>query len=342
MNTTPGREAADEDAATARTVAEDAATHRTVAEDAATDRTVAEAVDRALAEDLGPDGDLTAALVPDGITAHFALRSRQAGVLAGRAPANEAFRRIDPTLTLEWRAGDGDELKPGDTVLDVTGPLRPILTAERTALNFLGHLSGVATLTARYVAAAAERNPAVQVLDTRKTTPGLRTLEKAAVRAGGGTNHRASLSDAVLVKDNHLAGTSITEAVTRAQALWPGRLVEIECDDLDQVAEAARAGADAVLLDNMDPEGVVEAVRVAHLAAPGPILTEVSGGVTLETVGAYAAAGPDRISVGALTHSAPALDLGLDLIWQSDATTPRGTNEGPTKNERPTTNEGIR
>ena len=297
---------------------------------------VADAVDTALAEDLGPDGDLTAALVPGGATAHFALRARQSGVLAGRAPATEAFRRVDPTLVLEWHAVDGDELKPGDTVLDVTGSLRPILTAERTALNFLGHLSGVATLTARYVAAATERNPAVRVLDTRKTTPGLRTLEKAAVRAGGGANHRASLSDAVLVKDNHLAGTSITAAVARARSLWPGRTVEIECDDLDQVTEAARAGADVVLLDNMEPATVVEAVRAAHLAAPGPILTEVSGGVTLETVGAYAAAGPDRISVGALTHSAPVLDLGLDLIWKSDAAAPRGANEGPT------TNEGIR
>ena len=165
------------------------------------------------------------------------------------------------------------------------------------------------------MAAAHADNRTVQVLDTRKTTPGLRRLEKAAVRAGGGTSHRHGLSDAVLVKDNHLAGTSITEAVRRARELWPGRMVEIECDALDQVAEAARAGADAVLLDNMDPGDVVEAIAVAHLEAPGPILTEVSGGVTLATIGAYAAAGPDRISVGALTHSASVLDLGLDLVW---------------------------
>jgi nicotinate-nucleotide pyrophosphorylase (carboxylating) len=291
-------------------------------------RAVAAAVDRALAEDLGPDGDLTAALVPEGATAHFALRARQAGVLAGRASATEAFRRVDPRLALDWHAADGDELKPGDTVLEVTGRLRPILTAERTALNFLGHLSGVATLTARYVAAAHERNPAVEVLDTRKTTPGLRTLEKAAVRAGGGTNHRIGLSDAVLLKDNHLAGTSITDAVVRARSMWPGRMVEIECDDLAQVTEAARAGADAVLLDNMDPATVVEAIRVAHLAAPGPILTEVSGGVNLDNVGEYAAAGPDRISVGALTHSATVLDLGLDLIWRNDETASPRTSEG--------------
>jgi nicotinate-nucleotide pyrophosphorylase (carboxylating) len=278
-------------------------------------RAVADAVGRALAEDLGPDGDLTAALVPGDVTAHFALRARHNGILAGRDCATEAFRLVDPALELIWHVVDGTELSAGDTVMEVTGPLRPILTAERTALNFLGHLSGVATLTAQYVAAAHESNPSVEVLDTRKTTPGLRVLEKAAVRAGGGTNHRAGLSDAVLVKDNHLAGTSIAEAVGRARALWPGRMVEIECDTIGQVAEAARAGADAVLLDNMDPGTVVEAIAVAGLDATRPILTEVSGGVTLATIGAYAAAGPDRISVGALTHSATVLDLGLDLIW---------------------------
>ena len=276
---------------------------------------VAEAVERALAEDLGPAGDVTAALVPPEVTARFALRSRRHGILAGRACVAETFRRVAPHAELDWHAADGDELAAGDTVLEVTGPLRPILTAERTALNFLGRLSGIATLTAQYVAAAHESNPSVAVLDTRKTTPGLRALEKAAVRAGGGSSHRTGLSDAVLVKDNHLAGTSITDAVARARALWPGLMVEVECDGLDQVSEAARAGADAVLLDNMEPGTVVEAIGVAHLEAPGPILTEVSGGVTLATIGAYAAAGPDRISVGALTHSAPVLDLGLDLIW---------------------------
>ena len=274
----------------------------------------ADAVARALDEDLGADGDLTAVLVPENVRAHFALRARAAGVLAGRACADEAFRRVGPGLSVVWHRSDGDELERGDTVMEVSGPLRPILTAERTALNFLCHLSGVATLTAAFVAAAREHNPDVQILDTRKTTPGLRLLEKAAVRAGGGTNHRAGLSDAVLVKDNHLAGTDIATAVRRARELWPGRLVEIECDDQEQVAEAARAGADAVLLDNMDPAGVAAAVALAHREAPGPILTEVSGGVTLGTVGDYAAAGPDRISVGALTHSAPVLDLGLDLL----------------------------
>ena len=277
---------------------------------------VSEAVTRALAEDLGADGDLTVALLPENATAHFALRARRPGVLAGRECATETFRQVSPTLELSWWATDGDVLEAGQTVMEVTGLLRPILTAERTALNFLGHLSGIATWTARYVAAAHARNPDVQVLDTRKTTPGLRALEKAAVRAGGGVNHRSSLSEAVLVKDNHLAGVTITEAVARARALWPGRVVQIECDTLDQVAEAAKAGADALLFDNMTPARVAEAVALARAEAAGPILTEVSGGVTLETIGDYAAAGPDRISVGALTHSATVLDLGLDLIWR--------------------------
>ncbi len=296
-------------------------------------RAVSEAVERALAEDIGPEGDLTAALVPPDVTALFALRARRDGVLAGRACATQAFQRVDPELELVWHAVDGTEVSAGDTVLEVTGRLRPILTAERTALNFLGRLSGIATLTAQFVAAAHEGNPAVEVLDTRKTTPGLRVLEKAAVRAGGGTSHRAGLSDAVLLKDNHLAGTSITEAVHQARALWPGHTVEIECDALCQVAEAARAGADVVLLDNMDPGTVVEAIAEARLDAPGPILTEVSGGVTLATIAAYAAAGPDRISVGALTHSAPALDLGLDLVWTDagGAAARPGRMDGPTE-----------
>jgi nicotinate-nucleotide pyrophosphorylase (carboxylating) len=294
---------------------------------------VADAVARALAEDLGPDGDVTSALVPEGVRAHFALRARAAGVLAGRACATEAFRQVRPELTVVWRCDDGDALRAGDTIMDVSGPLRPILTAERTALNFLGHLSGIATLTAAFVAAAHARNPAVQILDTRKTTPGLRVLEKAAVRAGGGTNHRSGLSDAVLVKDNHLAGTSIADAIRRARERWPGRTVEIECDTVAQVAEAARSGADAVLLDNMDPACVTEAVAVARRDAPGAIVTEVSGGITQANVGDYAAAGPDRISVGALTHSAPVLDLGLDLLSTEVAPTADGAPGAHERND---------
>jgi nicotinate-nucleotide pyrophosphorylase (carboxylating) len=279
---------------------------------------VVDAVTRALAEDLMADGDVTAVLVPDSATAHFALRAREAGVLAGRDCATETFRRLNPDVSLNWKLADGDTVTAGDTVMEVTGALRPILTAERTVLNFMGHLSGIATLTQRFVAAAHARNPSVQILDTRKTTPGLRTLEKAAVRAGGGTNHRANLSDAVLVKDNHLAGATITDAVERARRLWPDLGVQVECDSLDQVAEAAAAGADALLLDNMAPAQVTEAIALARAEAPGPVLTEVSGRVNLDTVGDYAAAGPDRISIGALTHSAVVLDLGLDLIWRTE------------------------
>jgi nicotinate-nucleotide pyrophosphorylase (carboxylating) len=278
---------------------------------------VVAAVTRALAEDLLADGDITSALVPETATAQFALRAREDGVLAGRDCAVEAFRQLNPTVTVTWLVEDGDVLAPGDTVAEVTGPLRPILTAERTVLNFLGHLSGIASLTRRFVMAAHAGDPSVRILDTRKTTPGLRTLEKAAVRAGGGHNHRGNLSEAVLVKDNHLAGISIPEAVASAHRLWPGRPVQVECDSLDQVAEAAAAGADALLLDNMAPDMVGRAIKQAHAEAPGPVLTEVSGRVNLDNVGAYAAEGPDRISIGALTHSAIVLDLGLDLIWRT-------------------------
>jgi nicotinate-nucleotide pyrophosphorylase (carboxylating) len=197
-------------------------------------------------------------------------------------------------------------------VATVTGALRPILTAERTVLNFLCHLSGVATLTRRYVAAVEAANPATRVLDTRKTTPGLRALEKAAVRAGGAVNHRGNLSEGVLVKDNHLGGMSITEAVGRARHRWPGRMIEVECDRPEQVEEAAAAGATVIMLDNMGPAQVVDCV--ARVRSSGSTaLIEVSGGVTLDTAPLLAAAGADLLSVGALTHSAPVLDLGFDL-----------------------------
>ncbi len=265
---------------------------------------VVEAVTRALAEDLLPLGDLTAALVPVTTTARVAIVSRAVGVIAGRACALEAFHQIDPTL--RWPGGSVTvaAVAPGDHVAEVIGSLRSILTAERTVLNFLGHLSGVASLTRRYVDAVEAVNPATRVLDTRKTTPGLRALEKAAVRAGGGHNHRGSLSDAVLVKDNHLAGLSIGEAVTRAKELWPGRMVEVECDHLSQVDEAVAAGATVIMLDNMSLERV--AGCVSQLRADGvDTLVEVSGGVDLEAAPKLAAAGADLISVGALTHSAP-------------------------------------
>ncbi len=273
---------------------------------------VADLVAKALAEDLEPLGDLTSSLLPPGAVARAAIVPRRDGVLAGRAPATLAFAQVDPAVSLEWAAADGDAVAAGAEVARVTGPLASVLTAERTALNFLCHLSGVATLTRRFADAA---HPA-RVRDTRKTTPGLRALEKAAVRSGGGVNHRGSLSDGILLKDNHLGGTTIAEAVARARELWPGRGVQVECDTLDQVEQAARAGADMVLLDNMTPAQVAEAVaRLGNAGGPGRgCVVEVSGGVTLDNVAAYAAAGAAYVAVGAITHSAPALDIGLDLV----------------------------
>lgn len=274
---------------------------------------VREAVARALAEDLLPLGDLTASLVPEQARAKGAIVARGPGVLAGRLCAQEAFIQLGPEVQVNWRCDDGDPLEVGTVVAEVVGPLRPVLSAERTALNFLCHLSGVATLTRAFVEAARAANPATRVWDTRKTTPGLRALEKAAVRAGGGVNHRGNLSEGVLVKDNHLGGLTITEAVDGARRRWPGRMVEVECDRLDQLSEAVEAGAGLVLLDNMTPDQVAVAVAlVGATAGPRP-LVEVSGRVTLGTIGPYAAAGADLVSVGALTHSAPVLDLGLDL-----------------------------
>ncbi len=270
---------------------------------------VRDAVARALAEDLGPLGDLTAALVPDQVMVVAEIRSRGEGVLAGSACATEAFGQVSPAVSVQWNVDDGMRMAKGDVVATVTGPLAPVLTAERTALNFLCHLSGVATLTRRFVDAVEAVNPRTRVWDTRKTLPGLRALEKAAVRAGGGVNHRGSLSDFVLIKDNHLAGLTITQAVHRARERWPGRTVEVECDRLEQVIEALAAGATLIMCDNMTPEEVKECVAVVN----GRVPIEVSGGVTLETAPRYAAAGADLISTSAITQSAPAFDLGLDL-----------------------------
>jgi nicotinate-nucleotide pyrophosphorylase (carboxylating) len=269
---------------------------------------VREAVARALAEDLTPIGDVTSALLDPELRATARFVARERGRIAGTACVAETFRRVDPTIDVTLAVADGDAVDPGGLVASVTGRLAPILTAERTALNFLGHLSGIATLTATYVAAASAGGTA-QVWDTRKTTPGLRTLEKAAVRAGGGRNHRGNLSDWILLKDNHIAGVGIADAVARARDLWPVRTVHVECDRLDQVAEAVGAGAGAVLLDNMSPDDVRRAVELVA----GRCAIEVSGGITLDTIADYSAAGADLISVGRITNSAPTLDIGLDI-----------------------------
>jgi nicotinate-nucleotide pyrophosphorylase (carboxylating) len=266
-------------------------------------------VARALAEDFGILGDLTSiATIPEEARGSAAVVARRYGVLAGRAAATEVFRQVDPTLEVEWLAADGDVIDSGQRLALVDGDLRSILGAERTALNLLQHASGVATATHRYVEACAGR---ARVRDTRKTLPGLRAIEKAAVRAGGGFNHRECLSDAVLIKDNHLAAMDLTAAVGRSRARWPGRVIEVECDTLAQVHEAVAAGADLILLDNMSPDDVRECVA----AVDGMVPLEISGGVNLDTIGAYAETGAEYISVGAITHSAPALDLALDFLF---------------------------
>ncbi|HEY6319030.1 MAG TPA: carboxylating nicotinate-nucleotide diphosphorylase, partial [Acidimicrobiia bacterium] len=252
----------------------------------------------------------TGALIPADTHATGVITARADGVLAGQACATETWAQLDADVDVAWRCADGAALTARTVVADVAGPLRSVLTGERTALNFLCHLSGVATLTRRFADAAGDHT---RVLDTRKTLPGLRALEKAAVRAGGGVNHRSSLSDLVLVKDNHRVGLTVGDAVTAAHALWPGRGVEIECDDADQVRDAVSAGADLVLLDNLTPEQVAACVPLVRSGPRPDTPVEVSGGVTLDTVAAYAAAGADLVSVGTLTQSAPALDLALDL-----------------------------
>ncbi|MEY2397146.1 MAG: hypothetical protein QOJ00_320 [Actinomycetota bacterium] len=269
---------------------------------------VREAVRVALAEDLTPMGDLTAALVDPGARVNAAIVARQDGVLAGTLCVEETCRQVDADIAVAWEHfGEGDLVTPGDVVAHVHGFLRSVLTAERTLLNFLSHLSGVATLTSRFVDAVQGTD--VRILDTRKTTPGLRALEKAAVRAGGGHNHRGSLSEMVLVKDNHRAGLSIADAVKAATDAWPARTVEVECDTIEQVREAVEAGAQMVLLDNFKPDAIAEAVALVA----GRALVEASGRMSLDTIRAYAEGGPDVISVGAITHSAPVFDFGLDL-----------------------------
>lgn len=261
----------------------------------------------ALEEDLGILGDVTSiAVVPVDAIGRGRFVARRPGVLAGTAAATEVYRQLDPAVQLDWLAHDGDELSPGAVFGALGGPLRSVLTGERVALNLLQHCSGIATLTRCYVRATGGRT---RIRDTRKTLPGLRALERAAVRAGGGFNHRDSLSDALLVKDNHLACLPLHLAVERARARWPGRVIEVECDNLQQVDAAAAAGVDLVLLDNMTPDQV----REAKTRLGGAVPVEVSGGVTLDAVAAHADAGADFVSVGAITHSAPALDLALDL-----------------------------
>jgi nicotinate-nucleotide pyrophosphorylase (carboxylating) len=264
----------------------------------------------ALDEDQAFNDLTTIATVVSERHARGRLVARSEGVLCGVPLAVEAFRQLDPKVTIRVDLEDGARLHRGSNILYLSGHARALLGAERVALNYMQRLSGIATLTARYVEAV--RGTDAKILDTRKTTPGWRLLEKYAVRAGGGTNHRLNLSSAVLIKDNHLAAVDgdVEVAVRRARDLAPaGTKVEVECDRIEQVRAAVDAGADIVLLDNMRPD---EMARCVELVA-GRAVTEASGGVRLETVREIALAGVDWISVGALTHSAPALDLGLDF-----------------------------
>ncbi len=276
-------------------------------------------IDLALAEDLGPaNDDLTARLtIPEDAAGSARFVARSPGVLAGLPILSILADRFGMGGGITRSRVDGDRLDPGAEIARVEGSMRSLLAMERTALNFLQRLGGVATMTARFVAEVAATKAVI--LDTRKTTPGWRALEKYAVRCGGGTNHRIGLYDAVLIKDNHLAWLAtgpdpIGVAVRLAKGRAPAgtKFIEVEVDTLDQLDRALECGPDIILVDNLGPEGLAEAVRRRDARAPG-ILLEASGGVTLATVGALARSGVDRISVGALTHSAPSLDIGLDF-----------------------------
>jgi nicotinate-nucleotide pyrophosphorylase (carboxylating) len=270
-------------------------------------------IDAALAEDVG-DGDFsTLWTVPAERRAIARITAKASGVIAGSEIATEVFRAVDPALRVETIAPDGTAVEPGDEVMRISGSAASILTAERTALNFLQQLSGVATMTRRYVDAIA--GTGARVIDTRKTTPGMRRLEKAAVVAGGGANHRVGLYDMVMIKDNHIAAAGgIAAAVAAVRARNDrGLRVEVETTSLDEVRQALAAGVDRVMFDNMTPETMRQAVSLVAAHGDARPETEASGGITLETIRAYAETGVDFISVGALTHSAPALDLSLRL-----------------------------
>ncbi len=262
----------------------------------------------ALAEDLADGPDVTTtATIPPGAVATAEVVARRPGVVAGLFVADAAFELVGD-ITSRHHITDGEQVRAGDVLMTLRGPLRAILTAERTALNLLGHMSGIATLTAQWVEAVAGTK--ARIRDTRKTLPGLRALEKYAVRCGGGVNHRMSLSDAALIKDNHVAGAgSVTAAFDAVGKLAPDLPVEVECDTLEQVNEAVAAGADLILLDNFSVADMAKAVKQTH----GLAKLEASGGLRLEDAATVAATGVDYLAVGALTHSAPVLDIGLDM-----------------------------
>jgi nicotinate-nucleotide pyrophosphorylase (carboxylating) len=268
---------------------------------------IATDIERALAEDLG-EGDATAGLLPADASARAALTCRDSAVIAGTAWFDACFRRLDPAVQIDWRVHDGERVAPGTVICHLSGHARSLVTAERSALNFLQLLSATATATADYVAAVA--GTAVRVLDTRKTIPGLRQAQKYAVRCGGGHNQRMGLYDAILIKENHIiAAGSITAAVQAARQLHPHLPLEVEVENLDELEQALQAGVVRIMLDNFELAQMVEAVR--HTAGRVPL--EVSGNVDLTTIGEFARTGVDFISVGALTKHVRAIDLSLRL-----------------------------
>lgn len=274
---------------------------------------IRKAVAAALAEDIGSGDVTTLATIPERAVAKAVMRARESLVLSGLQLAQAAFEQLSPDIRFVSAANEGQRLARGGVILELSGPARPILGAERVALNFVQRLSGVATLAAQYVEAI--QGTKGKILDTRKTTPGWRRLEKYAVQCGGGQNHRFGLYDMVLIKDNHLAAlkdappNAVAAAVKAARKTYPKLKIEVEADTLEQVEQAVEAGADMVLLDNMN----VVQLRLAVRACKGKALTEASGGVNLASVRAIAETGVDFISVGALTHSARAVDIGLDF-----------------------------
>jgi nicotinate-nucleotide pyrophosphorylase (carboxylating) len=274
---------------------------------------IRQAVQAALAEDIGSGDATTLATVPETATARAVLRAREPLVVAGLDFAEAAFRELSAAVKIERLAKDGQRVNGGDILLKISGPARAILSAERVALNFVQRLSGIATLTAQFVDAI--KGTPVQILDTRKTTPGWRRFEKYAVTCGGGRNHRLGLFDMVLIKDNHLAAlrdappNAIVAAVRRAHEKYPQLKIEVEADTLEQAGQAAAAGADIILLDNMNPAQL----RLAVQKVKGRAKTEASGGVNLAGIQAIAKTGVDFISIGVLTHSARAVDIGLDF-----------------------------
>ncbi len=274
-------------------------------------------IDAALDEDIGTGDITTDTIIDETLFASGVIRVKEDAVVAGLPVVERVFQRVDPGIKLDCSVHDGDRVKKGAILARVTGRASSLLKAERTALNFLMRLSGIATMTHRYVQELS--GTGAVLLDTRKTTPGLRTLEKEAVRAGGGTNHRVGLFDGVLIKDNHIkAAGSIKNAVRRMQRARPYHKIEVEVRNRKELDEAMRAGADIVLLDNMDLGMLEQALSAAH----GNVLTEVSGNITLENIRAVAVLGPDFISTGAITHSAKAIDISMKLtnIYKKERT----------------------